>query len=311
MRRADKVRCISASAMKNMINKLILATAVSLSMAVVSAAELDNVLLEQDTIKITQANLLDIVNTMVPEADRSDVLSNPAQLKALLLDLYRYRALANEGKAQKIDQEPLFVARMNFAYERSLALEYLETYLAQLKKPDFTEAAREAYIVKKQQFMLPEQVSAEHILIKAEDRTVDEALQLAKDVRAQALAGKKSFADLAVEFSEDPSVKNNQGSLGFFTRDRMVKEFSDGAFALKNKGDISEPIKTQFGYHIIRLVDKKAAKQRSFDEVKKQLIAEEEKAFLQKARTEKLTAIEQAPGVKINEQLLMNLKGSK
>lgn len=297
--------------MKNIINKLILATAVSLSAAALSAAGLDNVLLEQDTIKITQTDLLDIVNTMVPEADRSDVLSNPAQLKALLLDLYRYRALANEGKAQKIDQDPLFVARMNFAYERSLALEYLDAYLAQLKKPDFTEAARETYIVKKQQFIIPEQVSAEHILIKAENRTVDEALQLAKDVRVQALAGKKSFADLAVEFSEDPSVKNNQGSLGFFARDRMVKEFADEAFALKNKGDISEPIKTQFGYHIIRLVDKKAAKQRDFDEVKKQLIAEEEKAFLQKARTEKLTAIEQTPGVKINEPLLMNLKGSK
>ena len=297
--------------MKNIINKLILATAVSLSAAALSAAGLDNVLLEQDTIKITQTDLLDIVNTMVPEAERSAVLSNPGQLKALLLDLYRYRALANEGKAQKIDQDPLFVARMNFAYERSLALEYLDAYLAQLKKPDFTEAARETYIVKKQQFIIPEQVSAEHILIKAENRTVDEALQLAKDVRVQALAGKKSFADLAVEFSEDPSVKNNQGSLGFFARDRMVKEFADEAFALKNKGDISEPIKTQFGYHIIRLVDKKAAKQRDFDEVKKQLIAEEEKAFLQKARTEKLTAIEQRPGVKINEPLLMNLKGSK
>lgn len=297
--------------MKKILNKFMLASVLSLTVSAVFAVDSASPVLEQGSIKISQTDLLNIINTMVPEAERAAVLSNPEQLKALLLDLYRYRALANEGKAQKIDQDPLFVARMNFAYERSLALEYLDTYLAQLKRPDFTEAAREAYIVKKQQFMLPEQVSAEHILIKAEERTVDEALQLAKDVRAQALAGKKSFADLAVEFSEDPSVKNNQGSLGFFTRDRMVKEFSDGAFALKNKGDISEPIKTQFGYHIIRLVDKKAAKQRGFDEVKKQLIAEEEKDFLQKARIEKLTAIEQAPGVKINEQLLINLKGSK
>ena len=297
--------------MKKILNKFMLASVLSLTVSAVFAVDSTSPVLEQGSIKISQTDLLNIINTMVPEAERAAVLSNPEQLKALLLDLYRYRVLANEGKTQKIDQDPLFVARMNFAYERSLALEYLDAYLAQLKKPDFTEAARETYIVKKQQFMLPEQVSAEHILIKAEGRTVDEALQLAKDVRAQALAGKKSFADLAVEFSEDPSVKNNQGSLGFFTRDRMVKEFSDGAFALKNKGDISEPIKTQFGYHIIRLVDKKAAKQRDFDEVKKQLIAEEEKAFLQKARTEKLTAIEQTPGVKINEPLLMNLKGSK
>ncbi len=76
------------------------------------------------------------------------------------------------------------------------------------------------------------------------------------------------FENLVAEYSDDPSAANNKGDLGFFTAGRMVKPFEEAAFALREAGDVSETVQTQFGYHVIRLVGKQGERMRSFDEVK-------------------------------------------
>ena len=106
-----------------------------------------------------------------------------------------------------------------------------------------------------------EEVHARHILVKTEDE--------AKDVIKQLDAG-KDFAELAKEKSTDPN-KDDGGDLGYFSRGRMVKEFEDAAFALE-KGTYSKtPIKTDFGYHVIKVEDKRDAPPPPFDQVKDQV----------------------------------------
>ncbi len=106
-------------------------------------------------------------------------------------------------------------------------------------------------------------VKASHILIaikqpapdaKAEEKlkVEQEALDKIKTIAADIKAGKKTFKDAAKEYSEDPSAKQNNGQLGTFGRGQMVPEFEKAAFSMKT-GEISEPIKTQFGYHIIQV----------------------------------------------------------
>ena len=92
---------------------------------------------------------------------------------------------------------------------------------------------------------MPKKVNASHILVKTEQ----EALSLLFDIKRKVL----SFEDAALKFSLCPSKKNN-GNLGWFGRGQMVKEFEDAAFAMQ-KGELSRPVKTQFGWHIIKLVD--------------------------------------------------------
>ena len=87
------------------------------------------------------------------------------------------------------------------------------------------------------------EVRASHILVKSED----EAKNLLEEIK-----GGKSFADAAKEVSLCPSGRDG-GDLGFFKKGVMVKPFEDAAFALKNIGDISEPVETQFGWHLIKL----------------------------------------------------------
>ena len=118
-------------------------------------------------------------------------------------------------------------------------------------------------------FQVPEEVSARHILFKVEAGADDETKAAAKGkaeaARKRAVAG-EDFAALATEVSEGPSAPRG-GMLGFFSRDRMVKPFSDAAFALK-PGGISEVVETQFGFHVIKQEEHKDARTVAIDEVK-------------------------------------------
>ncbi len=116
-------------------------------------------------------------------------------------------------------------------------------------------------------------VEARHILIKADEKadavTSENARVKALDIYAKATDGKKDFAELAMEFSEGPS-KSKGGSLGAFTKGQMVKPFSDKAFSMK-AGEISEPVKTQFGWHLIKVEKVNDATKKELNEVKDEI----------------------------------------
>jgi peptidyl-prolyl cis-trans isomerase C len=105
-----------------------------------------------------------------------------------------------------------------------------------------------------------EEVHARHILVASEDE--------AKAIVAQ-LKGGADFAAIAKEKSKDPGAANG-GDLGYFTKDQMVPEFAEAAFKL-DKGQISDPVHTQFGWHIIKVEDKRTKPTPSFDQVKGQI----------------------------------------
>ena len=132
------------------------------------------------------------------------------------------------------------------------------------------------YEEKKETFNTPEKVKASHILIKTgENRDKEAAKKLAGQVAAEARKSAKdmgSFAKLAEKYSEDEGSKKRGGDLGYFERTeeggKMVKEFSDGAFALKEVGDISDPVESEFGFHVIKLTGKREKIEKTFEDVK-------------------------------------------
>ena len=142
-------------------------------------------------------------------------------------------------------------------------------------------------------FKKPEEVKASHILIqiKTEDSIEQklEARQKIEDIQKKLAAG-ADFAELAKEFSEGPSNVNG-GDLGYFDRKRMVKPFSDAAFSLQ-PGQVSDIVETRFGFHLIRVTDKKPKSSYAFENIKHQLnemlqrkkIQEETLQYLKKLR---------------------------
>jgi peptidyl-prolyl cis-trans isomerase D len=123
-----------------------------------------------------------------------------------------------------------------------------------------------------QTYSTPEQVRASHILFKTEGKDDAAVKKTAEGVLARAKAG-EDFAALAKKYSEDDANKDKGGDLDYFGRGTMAKEFEDAAFALA-PGQISDLVKTQFGYHIIKVTDKKAASTRTLDQVRP-MIAEQ------------------------------------
>jgi len=121
-----------------------------------------------------------------------------------------------------------------------------------------------------QQFQTPEQVRASHILLKTEGKDEAAVRTQAEDVLKQAKAPGADFAALAKKYSEDDGSKATGGDLDYFPKGRMVPEFEQAAFAMQ-PGQISDLVKSQFGFHIIKVVDKKPATTRTLDEVRAQI----------------------------------------
>ncbi len=119
---------------------------------------------------------------------------------------------------------------------------------------------------------IPERIKVSHILVKTgKDATEEEKQKAGKkieDIRKKALAG-EDFAQLAKQYSEDESGAQG-GNLGYFRRGEMIKSFEDVAFAL-NQDEISDVVETDFGYHIIKLTDRKAPHTLTYEEVKKDI----------------------------------------
>lgn len=153
----------------------------------------------------------------------------------------------------------------------------IETLMNDVTKDlSVTEDRLKAFYSENQaQFKHDEEVSAAHILIKtdatAKDPKADEAKALTKiqDILKQVRGG-ADFAELAKKHSEDPGSGAQGGDLGFFGKGRMVPEFEKAAFTMKD-GEVSEPFKTQFGYHIIKRNEYRPARTETYDQVKDQI----------------------------------------
>lgn len=124
----------------------------------------------------------------------------------------------------------------------------------------------EYYNTNKERYVIKEQVKASHILIKTDNHSDEEARKIAEKAKAD-LDGGADFAELAKKISEDEGSKVKGGDLGFFSRGRMVKPFEEAAFALE-VGEVSDLVKSQFGYHIIRKAAHDQEKTRPIEEVK-------------------------------------------
>ncbi len=141
------------------------------------------------------------------------------------------------------------------------------------------------YNQNKDRFAIPEQRRAQHILILtprgAKDAEKEEARKKAEDVLTQVRANPARFAELAKTYSQDPGSAKNGGDLGYFARGKMVKEFSDAAFALQ-KGDVSDIIQTEYGFHIIMVTDIKPAVPKTLAQVRDAVMQELRRAQVSK-----------------------------
>lgn len=169
-----------------------------------------------------------------------------------------------------------------------------------LAKPVTDKEIQDYYEANKDKFTEPEQVKARHILIKSAQNASEEEKTVAKnkiDAILKEIHDGGDFAELAKKDSECPSAPQG-GDLGFFSRGQMVKPFEDVAFALQ-PGQVSDVVETEFGYHIIRVDEKKPGKQLNLEEVQERIKENLTNVGIDKALAEWLKPIKESASIKI------------
>ncbi len=151
---------------------------------------------------------------------------------------------------------------------------WVESQTGEIKISD--EEAKKFYDENSAEFEQPETVRASHILFMVPEGSGEEVAKekeaAATKAAEQAKEKDADFNELAKKLSEEPGAAESGGDLNFFTKDQMVPAFAEAAFGME-PGDISDPIKTEFGYHVIKVTEKKSAGTTPFEEVKPQLVA--------------------------------------
>ncbi|WP_265517553.1 peptidylprolyl isomerase [Nitratireductor luteus] len=197
------------------------------------------------------------------------------------------RLFANEADEQGLDESEDFQKRMDFLRQRALHSAYIDQNVVQEISD---EAVRARYDEEVAKMNPPEEVQARHILVATEEE--------AKAIIQQLEEG-GDFAEIAKEKSSDGSASEG-GDLGYFTKGRMVPEFEEAAFALEPGEFTKEPVKSQFGYHVIKVEDRRQQQPPAFEQVQNQI----KSMLLREKYIEKLGAMREGAEVDIpNEEL--------
>lgn len=201
------------------------------------------------------SNDLDNLIKQLPP-DQANQFKSQEGRRQLLEELVAQELFYLEGKEAKVDESDEFKKMVKDAEEKLLKTHMIAKFMMNISIPD--EEVKEFYEQNPSQFIAPDSIRAFHILIPSEQQAID--------IIAEIKNG-KSFEEAAKEFSVCPSNEKG-GDLGYFSKGKMVPEFETAAFALSIDEMTEVPVKSQFGYHIIKLIDRKESQTIPFDVVK-------------------------------------------
>lgn len=226
----------------------------------------------------------------------------PARSRALMDEAGRGRFVENyilhqllfeEGLERGMDQDP-DIKRQVEDMNRRLVVQKLVKELQEV--PPITEEQIAGYYDDNQARYSTTTLRARHILVREED--------LADELRSKLETEPDAFADLAKEHSVDTASARKGGDLGFFGHGRMVPEFEAAAFALREPGDLSDVVKTQYGYHIIRLEERREGQKKPLDQVREQIRASLRHQAVQDRTQEYYDDLKERANIRIDSEVV-------
>ena len=236
---------------------------------------------------ISLETMIHAMNELPPEIQSQPFMSYYEDLLERVIDI---KLFAQEGKKMKLDEEPSVRAAIDFVIEKVLMQAFLSKYIQENIKEENLKASYNNFIADETS---REEIKASHILMDSESEAID-VINMLNDG--------DDFAELAKNKSTGPSGPSG-GDLGWFKRGQMVPPFEKAAFSL-NKNEITQrPVQTQFGWHVIKIFDKRIPEAPSYENMKSKLIQDLERKIVSKkiqdlrndALIEKLSSSELEP----------------
>jgi peptidyl-prolyl cis-trans isomerase C len=280
---------------------LIITSAVSPLGAQQAAQSIDKndpnqVLAYQGNAVLTQQEI-DAAFMQIPEQSRLAFIRDGARVDQLVRNLLEIKMLKNDAIANGATDDVLVTTAVELAADKELAKIWTQRIPSMAPEADFEAMAREDYLANPQSYDKSASVDLTQILLGTEKRTLPEAEALAVELRERLGKQPDTFQRMVAEYSDDPSKLVSFGQLKNVTSGQMVPEFEKAAFALTEVGQISEPVVTQFGVHLIRLDAKNSAGVPKFEDVREEAIQRQKTKFQQAFQRKYLGKLFSEPAV--------------
>jgi peptidyl-prolyl cis-trans isomerase C len=242
----------------------------------------DTPLIEDNGVKVTVLDF-EAALARIPEDKRGEVRISQERIATLLDSAYVARQVATRARAAGLDKDPVVQKRLEQAQDAVLADLYMAELDRTAKLPNLEQRARELYLADIDKFKTENEIYVQHILVGLVGRTREQALERAKELRAELDTGKEEFLAMAKRLSDDPDKRRNGGDLGWYSIRTLEPEIGQAAATMK-KGEVSQPVQTRHGYHIIKFIDRRASTTTPFEAVKGRIIATERDRLLRERR---------------------------
>lgn len=200
----------------------------------------------------------------IPEDRIGDVLADPQRIAGLINDVLLTQYLADAALERGALQDPAVQAEIYFNAIQVLAKNQRDHHVRENMLDDYTPLAREIYLTDKDSFRTPETVTFTHLLLRTGQNDVADVEQRARELLERARSG-DSLADLAVEFSEDPSVQDNRGRFSEISPSRLDRQFQESIAGI-GEGEIGLA-RSQHGFHVVEVEERSQPTQQGFDEI--------------------------------------------
>jgi peptidyl-prolyl cis-trans isomerase C len=269
-------------------------------------------LYQTDSVIVTLDDFNDyLIARDITEENKAQALAKPGAVKQIVDTIFLIKVMAARAAVNsEVDRAQIEASvvdhRMRLLMRAQLDLD-IEKELAEI---DWDALALDDYKAFPDRYKTAETVRASHILISSADRTPEEVDERLVEV-LRALESGDDFESVARSYSDDAGSAAKGGDLGFFARGRMVPEFEKAAFSLESSGDVSSPVTSQFGVHIIQLTARNPAGVIPFEQAKPQILAALKKKQAAKARDVVLERVKEESvrsGLGVNEELLNQLE---
>jgi len=304
--------------MPNPLRSMLMAALFLSSLSCLAAGRPDDVVATQGDATVTMADV-DAFVSRIPEGKRPGFFSSPQRIETMLTGLLLQRQLANEARKLGIDKDPALAKDGKAPDEEALSTARIEHFKTELALPDFGKLAQEEYIAHKETYGVPADLTVQNVLIKIKDRgdgktpmdrteQIAAAKAIADKVAADATAHPDQFDALIDTYSEDPDKATGKGRVedaGSATK--YAKEFAAASRALKNVGDVSPVTRTTYGFHVIKLLDRKPAQQHAFAEVKDEIVTRLRTEYVDKQVRLHTDTLRNLP-IDANEQAVASLR---
>lgn len=286
--------------MKNIKSIVVLAVSNILILSGVHAAPQDPIMIQGESV-VTQQEF-DARISKIPSRDRAAFLMDGERAKKILQTLMMNQRIADDAKKSGFADDPNIQVRLKLAMVHELSAAYLD-YLEKQKSnaANFELMAKEYYLTNKAKYTSEPSIDVAHILIGVADRSTKEALSLANELYTQLINDPTLWGKYVLEYTDDSGSRGNGGTYIQVVRGKMVKSFENKAFSMEAIGEISKPVQTNYGFHIIRLDKKHPVVQQSFDAVKDKLVTQMRSSFTKKARNNYISHINMRDEVIIPE----------